>query len=105
MGVACIFNVAGPERGEVDALLHGIKLAIRRNWDHMIFEGDSASVINRVSKHGEDVMLLGFKIKECVSLLESGANFTVRWCHRNGNAVANRLSKYALYNVCSLCFN
>lgn len=98
-------NMAGPDWGEVEAVLCGIKWAISRNLDHVIFEGDCVSVFDRVSKSCEDVTLLGFKIKECVSLLNSGANYIMRWCHRSSNTVANRLSKFSFDNACTLSFN
>lgn len=71
----------------------------------MIFKDDCTSVLNRVSKPREDVMLLGYKIQECVSLLNSKENYTVRWYARACNTVANYLSRFALENMYTAFFS
>lgn len=71
----------------------------------MIFEGDSANVINRVTYPRDDVKLLGYKIQDCVRIFKNNENYVFKWYTRSCNTVANCLSRYALENMYDLFFN
>lgn len=96
--------VAGASWEEVEALLFGINLEIDNNISPVIIEGDYVDATNRNVKPREDVTLLGFKIQECVRLINSIDNCTIRWCPRGCNTVTNKLSKNALVNKCNVSF-
>lgn len=76
-GMHFIKHVASLEGGEAEALLYGIEWAFNNNLTHVIFEGDRANVMNRVSYPRDDVTLLGYKIQDCVSFLNSNENYAV----------------------------
>lgn len=103
-GMKYIEEVACVAWAETDALLHGISWASDRSLSNIIFEGNSADVINRVSNPGEDISLAGFRIRTCRSQLGKLDKCCVTWCQRHCNNIANILSRQALENKCTFVF-
>ncbi|MBA0699080.1 hypothetical protein Goari_000749 [Gossypium aridum] len=64
---------------ELDTLTEGISLARSLNLSKVNFEMDYTSVINRVRKVRNYLMILGYRIKELQNLCLSSIAFDIRW--------------------------
>lgn len=93
------------EWAELEALREGIKWVSENNFTQVIFESDCASLVNRISRNSEDVTILGYRIREAKSLLNSFAETKIIWVHRNYNWVVDALSRIAIEKHLSFSFN
>ncbi|MFQ6626037.1 hypothetical protein Gotur_005855 [Gossypium turneri] len=89
---------------ELCTLMEGIKLAHTKNLERVIFKSDSTSIVNRVRKSKEGIIIIGHRVKETISMLDFFSEFEVKWIRRSKNKVANHLCKLALAKNCNLLF-
>ncbi|MBA0854118.1 hypothetical protein Goshw_026219 [Gossypium schwendimanii] len=86
------------------ALEESLKITRSLNIPNAIFETDCASLANRVKKGGDDIIIIGYHIKEILKTMEMCNNAAVNWINRSCNKVADFICKYAIINYCILVF-
>ncbi|MBA0679788.1 hypothetical protein Goari_011537, partial [Gossypium aridum] len=65
------------------ALEESLKITRSLNIHNAIFETDCASLANRVKKGGEDIIIIGYHIKEILKTMEMCNNVAVNWTNRS----------------------
>lgn len=98
IGVPCV------AWAETDAVSEGIDWGINNSVNNIIIESDCAAVINRNKVH-EDVMIMGFILSKIMTQTAHFSYCNCTWCPRSANKVANRLSKIAYVEQCSMSFD
>lgn len=58
-------DVANSNWAETLAIMQSLMWASENNWDNVVFEGDSATIINRFNKKPVDVLTIGHLLSQC----------------------------------------
>ncbi|MBA0764803.1 hypothetical protein Gotri_014091 [Gossypium trilobum] len=86
------------------AFEEGLRLARSLIIANAIFETDCASLMNRFTKHKDDITNIGHCIKKTYKTLEMFTTVDVKWANRSCNNVADFMCKYAILNNCNMLF-
>lgn len=97
-GIFFMQDVTNVEWAEAKGLSKSLEWARGKNLSNIIFEGDCAAIINRVSNMREDITTIGFMLSQCRDIIKDLVECSVKWCPRSCNRVANSLSKIGLAN-------
>lgn len=71
----------------------------------MMFEGDSATIINRFNRQNDDVSLIEHMLRQCQTLISNFNYCVVNWSHQSCNKAANCSSKIAPDRKCNYFFS
>ena len=80
---------------EALACCWAVQFTVDLGFHRVIFEGDSAIVINAVSQENATLSSYGFIVEDILSLVSSFLSFEFVHVPRSGNIVANALAKKA----------
>ncbi|MBA0731292.1 hypothetical protein Golax_022643 [Gossypium laxum] len=90
----------------VYAFDESIKLACRLNIKgDMIFESDSAGLVNKINGQQRDLTIIGARIKGNVKAFDNFKSATCVWTSRNCNSVADFICKKMCADACNWFFD
>ncbi|KAF5481803.1 hypothetical protein F2P56_002425 [Juglans regia] len=89
-------HVVDPALAESWALWKALEICNELALSKVIFEGDAASVINRINKDVEDQSSMGHILEDIKQFFKGKREWNVRFVPRDGNRVAHLLAKHAL---------
>lgn len=104
-GICFMPNVINTDWVEGESLYRCLTWAKDKEWENIVFEGDSASIINRVNSNRADITVLGCKIRQCREIILSFNNCKIMWCNRVCNKVVDCLSHLSLQKNCNFFFD
>lgn len=81
--------------GEAMALLEVIQFAEQNGWEKVVFESDSATVVNALSSHRRSDFEFQAIISCIVAKLVLHSNFKLKFIRRQANMVARTLARAA----------
>lgn len=97
-------EASSAQEAELQALLWSFKLASQLRWPRPLWFSDAHSVVNEINETGGAwrVVYARYLLLECRSLV-SVNNWSLQWCSRSTNRLADTVSKFSLHH--SLCLD
>ncbi|KAK5825740.1 hypothetical protein PVK06_020604 [Gossypium arboreum] len=90
---------------EFEAFVEGLNLALQVKVDKLIFESDSAYLVNTIKKRDQYIAILGCCIDKTCRMFRNFTSVQVNWIGRCSNKTADFLCNLAINNKCNLYFN
>ncbi|KAK9922935.1 hypothetical protein M0R45_031372 [Rubus argutus] len=85
-------------------LATGLKLAVARNFNHILVESDSAILVKLLHSPNLDLHPLGTLLLNCKFIMESFSSCSFKHVHRERNMVADDLVKRSIDKDLGVCF-
>ncbi|KAL0336372.1 UNVERIFIED_CONTAM: hypothetical protein Sradi_4849100 [Sesamum radiatum] len=90
------WRVARPGDGEMAeawAVREAVQLAVQKGWKMVVFEGDCANLITKLSTPGRDLSFIGPIVADIHSLISNFLSVQFGLVKRSGNSVAHFLAQ------------